>query len=107
MIRPAIDVSALAPLPESTGRVTCLAVRMTAGAPATAPPVLVSVNAARIAGTGTGTGVASYHVGPLFGLLSNNGGVDGVPVPVTFEVHSPSGDGRAQVTVVPDLTLSP
>ena len=100
MIRPAIDVVAAAPLPEDGAHASCLAVRMIAAAPASAPPLSIDTLAPRVAGTSS-----TYHVAPLFGLLSNNGGVGGMSVPLTFDVHSPAGDGHAQVTVVPDATL--
>jgi hypothetical protein len=102
MIRPALDVTAPAPLPETGAHAACLGVRMTAAAPASAPPVALDALAPRVPGT-----TATYHVGALFGLLSNSGGVDGMAVPVTFDVHVSAGDGQTQLTVVPDATLSP
>ena len=58
--------------------------------------------APRIAGT-----ASTYHVSALFGLLTFNRKVDGVAVPVAFDILAPGGAGHAQLTVVPDQTLSP
>ena len=102
MIRPALDVTAPAQLPENAAGAACLGVRMTAAAPASAPPVALDALAARVPGT-----PSTYHVGALFGLLSNSGGVGGMAVPLTFDVHATAGDGQSQLTVIPDATLSP
>jgi hypothetical protein len=102
MIRPALDVTTRAPLAEDSAHATCLGVRMIAGAPADAPAVVTGAMAPRVAGT-----PSTYHVSALFGLLTFNRKLDGVAIPLTFDVLAPGGGGRAQVTVVPDATLSP
>jgi hypothetical protein len=100
MIRPSLDVTALAPLVETAGR-ACFGVRMTPADPADAGPTTLGVMARRVAGT-----TATYHILALFGLLSYGRSVDGVSVGVTLDVHAPQGDGRAQLTVVPDSTIA-
>jgi hypothetical protein len=102
MIRPALDVTTAAPLSEDGAHATCLGVRMIAGPPADAPPVVTGAMAPRIAGT-----ASTYHVSALFGLLTFSRRVDGVAVAVAFDVLAPGGTGQAQVTVVPDQTLPP
>ena len=102
MIRPALDVTTPAPLSEDGANGTCLGVRMIAGPPADAPPVVTGAMAPRIAGT-----ASTYHVSALFGLLTFSRKVDGVAVPVAFDILAPVGAGHARLTVVPDQTLSP
>jgi hypothetical protein len=103
MIRPALDVTAPAPLSEDGAHATCLGVRMIAGAPADAAPVVTGAMAPRVAGT-----VATYHVSALFGLLTFSRKVDGATIPLAFDVLAPAdGGGHADLTVIPDATLSP
>lgn len=100
MIRPALDVTAPAALPE-TGGLACIGVRMTPGAPADAGPTLAGVKAKPVAGA-----VATYHIPALFGLLSFGSNLDGTAVTVTLVAQQVGvGDGRAQVTVVPDSSI--
>jgi hypothetical protein len=100
MIRPALDVTTPAALPE-TGGLACIGVRMTASAPADAGPTLAGVKAKRVPGT-----AATYHIPALFGLLSFGSKLDGVTVAVTLDAQQVGvGDGHAQVTVVPDSSL--
>lgn len=100
MIRPALDVTTPAALPE-TGGLACIGVRMTAGAPADAGPTLAGVKAKRVAGA-----AATYHIPALFGLLSFGSNLDGVTVTVTLDAQQVGvGDGHAQVTVVPDSAI--
>ncbi len=100
MIRPAIDVTAPAPL-SAGGGTACLGVRMTATAQIDTNYASAKVSPA--AGTS-----ATYHVGALFGLLSYSHSIDGVSVMVGIDVQmAGGGDGHARVTVVPDSTVSP
>ncbi len=100
MIRPAIDVTAPAPLSAGGGTV-CLGVRMTATAQIDSNYASAKVSPA--AGT-----TSTYHIGALFGLLSYSHNIDGVSVMVGIDVQvAGGGDGHARVTVVPDSTVSP
>ena len=101
MIRPAIDVTAPAPLAAVAGSV-CLGVRMTATA-----AVNVNYQGAKVSSTSTSGTPPTYHIGAMFGLLSYSRGVDGVPVTVGIDVqYAGGGDGHAVVTVVPDSSVS-
>ena len=100
MIRPALDLTAPAALPE-IGERACIGVRMTPGAPADAGPTLAGVKARRTAGSS-----ATYHIPALFGLLSFGSNLDGVAVPFTLDAqHAAGGAGHTQLTVVPDSAI--
>jgi len=103
MIRPALDVTAAAALPAEADGTTCVGVLMTPHlSPSGSSQTRVGEKLKPTAGTS-----ATYHIPPLFGLLSSGSSLDGTPVLVTLDVKVAGvAAGRAEVTVVPDSTVN-
>ena len=101
MIRPALDITAAALLPVAADGTTCVGVLMMPHTPADSSPTRVGVKVKPTAGTS-----ATYHIPPLFGLLTFGASLDGSPVLVTLDVKVMGvASGRAELTVVPDSTV--
>jgi hypothetical protein len=108
MIRPALDVTAPAALPEDSAHKTCLAVTMLSGGTGGAAS-RTSVNQGLLGARVDGT-TATYHVPALLGLLSYSPNIDGNTIPVRFYLNAPADTANAgyvAMTVVPDSALAP